>query len=132
MKELFCSYEQSLALKELMFNEKCIAYYSADKKELKLVQGYDTLMFANYVHLSNTVKSVPSPLLSQAFKFFREKYSIEGYVVCIRFNSKRLKGYQYVTITNNYQCFEQLGNYNTYEEAEQQCLNKLIEIVKND
>jgi hypothetical protein len=42
-----------------------------------------------------------------------------------------LKGYQYAITSQNYQKFEQLGDYDTYKEAELACLKKLIEIVKN-
>jgi len=124
MNKYFCNCEQSLALKELGFNEECIGTFDEDKVfDLQdFSQDYDTLPS----HM------VLAPLKSQAFEFFRDKYKMEGYPVCIQFNSKRRKGYQYVIISNNYSSFEQIGNFDTYEEAESACIDKLIEIVKNE
>ena len=117
MNKEFIPYEQALALKELGFDEECFAYYY--NKELS---------FGARVAYGEVIES---PLYQQAFRWFREKHNLEGEVHCIRFNSKRLKGYQYAITSRNYQKFEQLGDYNTYEEAEQACLDKLIEIIKS-
>jgi hypothetical protein len=108
MTQEFIPYTEALALKELGFDEPCLAFRYIEKN-----------------------KPEEAPTYSQAFRWFREKHKLEGEVHCIRFNSDRLKGYQYVIISENYQKFEQLGNYYTYEEAELECLIKLIEIVKN-
>jgi hypothetical protein len=61
-------------------------------------------------------------LYSQAFRFFREKYSMHGYVegaypwfrFYINWDDDRCEGHK----------------ESTYEEAELACLRKLIEIVK--
>ncbi len=123
MEKEFLPYQESLELKELGFKEKCAAHY-IDEYDLELKwKIYRNLSF-------NTDNCVQAPLYQQAFKFFREKYNLEGEVHCIRFNSERLKGYQYAITSKNYQKFEQLGNYDTYEQAELACLKNLIEIAK--
>jgi hypothetical protein len=125
MNKDFIPYEQALALEELGFDEPCFAVY-IDKT---LIMEDDWLYSTNqdtFIESSNFT----APLYQQAFRWFREKHNLEGEVHCIRFNSKRLKGYQYAITSRNYQKFEQLGDYHTYEEAEFACITELIEIVK--
>lgn len=76
MTKLFVSYDIALKLKEKGFNEKCITYYTADSNKLTLVQGYNNLMFADYVHLSNTIKSIPCPLYQQVIDWFDDIHKI--------------------------------------------------------
>jgi hypothetical protein len=116
MNKEFIPYEQALELKELGFNEECLSYYFNKQ-----------LSFGSRTSYGEVVEA---PLYQQTFRFFREKHNLEGEVHCIRFNSKRLKGYQYAITSRNYQKFEQLGDYHTYEEAEFACITELIEIVK--
>lgn len=135
MTKEFCTYKQSLALKELGFDEPCLAYYTADKHQLALVQGYNNLMFADYVHLANTVKSVPCPLKQQAFRFFREKYNLQVYIDFYHKDSYfyKIKSQVGKRISNTTEDVILQGTPvfpRTYEEAEQACLDKLIEIVK--
>ena len=61
---------------------------------------------------------VKMPLFQQTFRWFREKYKM--YYVIVKAES------WFYTING---CNTQEG-FNTYEEAELACLNKLIEIVK--
>jgi hypothetical protein len=122
MEREFVSYEIALALKELGFDEPCFGYYNIDPQLKNPVFN----MIKPFEH----IWCLPAPLYQQAFRWFREKHNLEGEVHCIRFNSKRLKGYQYAITSRNYQKFEQLGDYHTYEEAEFACITELIEIVK--
>jgi hypothetical protein len=125
MNKEFIPYEQALELRELGFNEECVFKYSLDRYEGTI---YEITNGCKNIQLYKG--SCTAPLYQQAFRWFREKHNLEGEVHCIRFNSKRLKGYQYAITSRNYQKFEQLGDYHTYEEAEIACLKKLIEIVK--
>ena len=59
MNKEFVPYEQSVALKELEFDEPCFGWYASDKS---LIKDYVIKM-----HLR-------APTFSQAFRFFREKY----------------------------------------------------------
>ncbi len=119
MNKEFVLYEESLELKNLGFDEPCFGLYYNDKT------FYPTQCKSHEQYYGQICSA---PLYSQAFKFFRKKYNIEGYVVCVQFNSQRIKGYQYVIISNNYNSYEQLGDFNTWEEAELACIRKLIEI----
>jgi len=115
----FIPYELALELEQLGFDEPCFAYLKPNVLTYEITIGE----FNEFEYHS-------APTYSQAFRWFREKHNLEGEVHCIRFNSERLKGYQYAITSENYRKFEQLGDYHTYEEAELACLKKLIEIVK--
>jgi hypothetical protein len=104
----FIPYEQALALKELGFNEDCFGWYNWTGKDLSLTNN-------SYVDINPT----PAPLFQQAFRWFREKYGKESYV-------RKLHTYYYHI--NDTEAF--VGDFSTYEEAELECLKKLIEIVK--
>jgi len=133
MEKEFIPYELALELKQLGFDKPCFAYYKDGR--ITGVNKWDREDWGFHVITSKEITSVTSeiviaPTYSQAFRWFREKHNLEGEVHCIRFNSERLKGYQYSITSENYRKFEQLGYYHTYEEAELECLKKLIKIVK--
>jgi hypothetical protein len=111
MKKEFCTYEQALALKELGFDEPCFTrYYESGKLA-------DSL---SYLH-HNYFGQVNAPLYQQAFRWFREKHGLYSVI-------DGLEHRQYYKITQLNSCSKE---YDTYEKAEQACLDKLIEIVKN-
>jgi len=131
MKNEFIPYEQALELKELGFNEPCFGYFNIDPYLQKPV-----------FNLSKTFEHewcLPAPTLSQAFRFFREKYGISHEI-------SKTRGGQYMPYVNGDALLDvstehKVGNnliddkgyqwmYDTYEEAELACLKKLIEIVK--
>ena len=124
MNKEFILYEQALALKELGFNEPCIATYDEDENfELQdFEQNYDT--FPSHI--------IAVPLYSQAFRWFREKYVLDS-IVQPTYSTK----YQYrvfnIETKSKVQVYgDYMGKeFNIYEEAELACLKKLIEIVKN-
>ena len=119
MNKEFIPYEQALALKELGFDEPCMCFYN-NRKELKVYHNVDKdwdtlehqLLGNSKITLPNTYSA---PTFSQAFRWFREKYNLrEQYGV-----------FPHHTIMINY-----LIEGGREEEAELECLNKLIEIVK--
>lgn len=115
MEKEFIPYEQALALKELGFDEPCFAYYEAG--------------FLTFGRLNDIGKKryLQAPTFSQAFRWFREKYnliSVIGYhnLWEYSFLIETIKEHKTVII---------IDKIETYEEAELECLKKLIEIVKN-
>ena len=104
MDKEFVPYEQALALKELGFDEPCMA--SRD--------------------MNNDEGLIQIPLKQQAFRWFRDKYGLYHYVTT--HDSTDFEWYIYDKDQND---FEDDTTQNTYEEAELACLIKLIEIVKN-
>lgn len=124
MIKQFLPYEQALELKELGFKEECAAHY-LDENDLEL-------KWKIYRNLSiNTNDCIQAPTYSQAFRFFREKYELFG---CIDLHiSTPIHWYIRIDdiIKNDYIYHSEDVNlkFNTYEEAELECLKKLIEIA---
>ena len=130
MEKEFVPYELALRLGSLGFDEPCFGYYV--EGELRGVNlgieqlggikpyyqrfGFHTL--SNH-DIDNPKKIVvTAPTWQQAFRWFREKYDL-NYVI--------VKAESWFYTING--CNTQEG-FNTYEEAELACLEKLIEIVE--
>ena len=137
MEKEFIPYEQALALKELGFNEPCFAFYRNDRQDKKLeftnielAKNYNGINSKDLFIAKNEdlFLYVSCPTFSQAFRWFREKYDIYGITSYYGKNQYFIelldyKGNQLIQIEDN--------TFNTYEEAELECLKKLIEIVKD-
>ena len=115
----FIPYEQALELKELGFDEPCFGFY------VPLLDGTQEFELMNFE--SQGKKVVLAPLWQQAFRFFREKYGLH-YIIC---KNIQMDGYGYrEVILIPYMEENENTIFKTYEEAEVECLVKLIEIAK--
>ena len=118
----FVPYKQALALKELGFNEPCLASYFHAGKRLDITE-----------YINHGEYTVLAPTFSQAFRWFRDKH---GLVSWISFRIDLPKKYLWY-ITDVKDIAIRGGDYifdiliESYEEAELDCLKKLIEISKN-
>jgi hypothetical protein len=121
MEKEFISYEQALSLKELGFDEKCLAWYNPKKfifaAELGFIKNSENWLLLN---------QCAAPLRQQAFDWFREKHNLDSWIYC----PDESKGY-FAIILKHKRFVSYHENFDTYEETELACLNKLIEIVKN-
>jgi hypothetical protein len=129
MEKEFVTYNQSLALKELGFDEMCLIKSEHTKKCIEkekpggcqlhnLHCGYPDCT------IDKTITPIPLPLKQQVFRWFREKYDWYldlGHGERVDF---------YYAILKNSEPFEWRNDYSTYEEAENACIDKLIEIAK--
>ena len=115
MNKEFIPYEQALELKRLGFDEPCFGWFTnsylriGSVIENKHVQGEDEIL---------------APLYQQAFRWFREKYELSSWV----YNSHMDK--YFYTILQDGRIVKATESATTYEEAELECLKKLIEIVR--
>ena len=77
MKEQFVTYEIALKLKELGFNEECLAYYH-DKTEPYLCRYLDSNNGAFNINCRHVLfdTDCTAPLWQQAIDWFIEKYNI--------------------------------------------------------
>jgi hypothetical protein len=117
MEKEFIPYTEALALKELGFDEPCLgAYY---QKELRIVHLESKPTQLDYIILA--------PLYQQAFRWFRENHGL--WQIVMR-NTDKDWTYDILPIIGitDYRLFDV---FDTYEEAELECLKKLIHIVKN-
>lgn len=146
MKEQFVTYEIALKLKELGFDEECLAYYTKDKEFILLsakkrgeLVGHGSVRNALFKYLKENDRtygelftlsnSIAAPLWQQVEQWFRDKYNIHITI---------LKGNYSNNEINNQLCYYysipgKLGicynRYNTYEEAREQAILKAIEII---
>ena len=133
MKNLFCTHNQSLALKELGFDEPCFAFYAIPNVGNKLIFDIDpddgelTSLNQNQIYHNNLseVGRISAPLKSQVFEWFREKYGYWSYI------KEATKGTCRFNIEKFDEKFFNSGLFGSYDEAESACIDKLIEIVKN-
>lgn len=146
MEKEFVTYKQALALKELGFDEPCLL-------SLSWINGYNT-----YTEKSNEPNAwissnveikydfsqfkvdfkdvyhveIQIPLYQQTFRWFRGVHELEGVPQkADSFSWFKFCIWKYTSNgkhrVNDAFDFE----YKTYEEAEQACLDKLIEMIKN-
>ena len=115
MDKEFVTYEQALALKELGFDEPCIGYY-----------------YNNKIHFNSPGVNVvgpsgeqPLPLKQQVFRWFREKHGLGHMINGIGFES-------FIMNIGGVQVIFDSMKFRTYEEAENACIDKLIQLVKNE
>jgi hypothetical protein len=111
MKNEFIPYEQALELKELGFDEPCFGYRA---------EGDDVMI----KYIPHCVISAPT--FSQAFRWFRQKHGLVG---IIKFGTNDFTYNVYNEDGMRLLTKESLNFNSTYEEAELECLKKLIEIV---
>ena len=110
MKNEFAPYDLALAMKELGFDEFTVAAYVDN--ELDIGGLWKDSVTSKVIH--------KAPTYSQAFRWFREKYSL----------------YHIIALSGDvFLCTIDISSWTdktkTYDEAELACLKKLIEIVKN-
>jgi hypothetical protein len=135
MKEKdFVSYEQALALKELGFDEPCFAHYcNGDLITKTAILKSSTMLYyqQNNINPNNQYKhqNCTAPLYQQAFRWFREKHNLASHIATYWQHDWNNYSYQYYFIFSKI-VWNGIEHYKTYEEAELDCLKKLIEIVK--
>ncbi len=135
MKNEFVTYKQALALKELGFNEKCLAYWF---NETPLNPEGQCLVYYrkpyDNVGITNGIirEYGWAPIYQQAFRWFRENH---GLYTEIFVDDDRTFGFLISYFIDKDYYDERVDKpiqrkYSTHEEAESACLDKLIEICK--
>jgi hypothetical protein len=150
MEKEFIPYEQALALKQLGFDEPCFTKFEDYFNKTKLhpilatlhlntpyeneYNGYDQKIINNsskrwfFTGHKNSVKDhnndiLSAPTFSQAFRWFRNKHKHLKFFIKEGFR-EGLYEYEMKDVLG-------VSGFKTYEEAELECLKKLIEIIKN-
>ena len=156
MKNLFVPYEESWGLKELGFDEPCFGFWDGYNggshfffkprskyhwlvrlfKEVPDITTYNQ----DYLEYTEGCNAVLAPIYQQAFKFLRDKYKLSCSIELT--DNSRHYYFDFIIYDskdrdwNDEDCFDSCkrlysdGTYSTYEEAELECLKKLIGIVK--
>ena len=134
MEKEFVPYELAVKLKALGFDEECFSYYDLNNKPNFF--GFDGLMDTHCVQVNR-------PTFSQVFRWFRENHNVRQNIMDFIDDEVGIEwDYEIATIGTD---LDENGNYKplieystddenrkfkTYEEAELDCLTKLIEIVE--
>ena len=130
MKQEFVPYELAVKLKALGFDEPCLGlYYPNGKFNIKEQNGLNCDSDKNsYLDsLGNSAGFCTAPLYQQVFRWFREEYNLNSFVI----DSKSYNWYFNINDTIKDDVVSEVLYFKTYEEAELACLTKLIEIVEN-
>lgn len=125
MEKEFIPYDLALELKELGFDEPCFAFYGLSRDDYKtirlsILQNLKTDYLPDIHHLDVTCDA---PLYQQAFRFFREKYKLLSFVDIDA-------SYRIYCDDIKFDLDVDSKMFKSYEEAELECLKKLIEIAK--
>jgi hypothetical protein len=130
MKNEFIPYELAVKLKELGFDEPCLRVGNPNGhtmwKWIEVDKDNETISVNDILNVEYMEVYIQIPTFSQSFRWFRGKYKIR---FIIQSSMSDLGEYFKVIFPNGEQ---RNVSYNTYEEAELACLNKLIEIVKTN
>jgi len=132
MNNEFVSYEIALKLKQLGFDEPCFTYYYELTSNLRTHLGVDinnAWTYSGNKKLGFTL----APLYQQVFRWFRDKHNILGSIY------SNASGYLFEwhdSIGGTHRGWSEYegpndgGCWDSYEEAEDACITKLIEIIK--
>jgi hypothetical protein len=125
LEKEFVPPKQALELQELGFDEKCIGWYPNNTAAL-CVDG----VYIGQRRSSSSYKLlVSAPTFSQAFRWFREKYGLY-HSIALDNSLEDDVNCDYQIINHNQSISELETDFKSYEEAELECLKKLIQIVK--
>ncbi len=128
MKDLFVSYEQALQLKQLGFNEPCLKVGNPNGH---ILWKFMDVLDVEGVDIGDIMKEkfddrfVEIPLKQQVYVWFIEKQGLSSWILSISDPKETDTKYSY-KIKN---CDDELL-FDNLEEAEDACINKLIEILK--
>ena len=119
MEKEFVTYQQAIKLKALGFDEPCFGFYLEDGTWTPSSYSREGTVYPSNTDL--LPEWCAAPLYQQAFRWFREKYDCHHTIK----HNKKYVGIAYSSVVNF-----SIDEFETYEEAELACLEKLIEIVE--
>ena len=135
----FVPHKESLQLAELGFDELVFAKYQKMSEGAK----YQLQLLAKERNCNILDTAISAPTFLQAFRFFRKKYGLQSYInpeLPFSYNNPKYTVI-FIKTTKNFVTYKddtiwvkkdiERKRFNSYEEAELECLRKLIEIVKN-
>jgi len=143
----FVNYDIALEMKQLGFDEPCFGLFVSMNNELLIKE------MPNQQESEQYFGGILAPTFSQAFRFFREKYQLVHEISWSKYKGGLNFDYDIFSLVlptddelgdeNDIQPDKSMETYDslvdkgfrwhesdTYEQAEQSCLIKLIEIVK--
>jgi hypothetical protein len=134
MTKEFIQYTEALELKELGFDEPCVYY--TDKDNNSYIYNFQT--HPDEFIEGCGVNVIPTPTFSHGFRFFREKHNLMFQIFYLRNGNYAVLIHrttpEYMDLVDQIKpssgCVAEVVDCYSYEEAELECLLKLIKIVK--
>lgn len=127
MKEDYCDYKLSLALKKYGFDEPCIAQWACEPDGKPMLLGSTAFVFIN-AQLKG--RDVTAPLLYHAQKWLREK---KGIAINVMAHDGGAYDYDIVFLPNAVDCdypIDRATFSKTYEEALSEGIASVLELIK--
>jgi hypothetical protein len=132
MEKEFVPYGLALRMKVIGFDEPCFALYKNSKFRFEIK---DCNSIVDFYNRDGKIVSYLAPTFSQAFRWFREKYKFYCYpeptgswrYTC-KYRGEDKKGKHWSGFLKDIS--DNILFFNAFEEAELECLKKLIEIVE--
>jgi len=133
MEKQFVTYDIALTLKELGFDEPCMARFEIRTNELTEVMSPKLQMFVRTESQEEFSWQICSaPLWQQVIDWFMEKYDI---IINVDMNCMENEGFTfYVGNVKSRETIiedESYGNVNSYYDARKEAILKTIELIKN-
>ena len=132
----FVPYQPSLDMKELGFDEPCFGRYNPDND--LIVSHTETYNNDRYRTDFRKTLFTQAPTFSQCFRWIREKHNLMFQIFYLRNGNHAVIIHrttpEYMDLVDQVRsssCVDEVVDCYSYEEAELECLIKLIEIVKN-
>ena len=119
--EDYCTYEQSVALKELGFDWRCYTWYHWDS-------WFGLTRSGMYENHNMFEKSISAPTLAQAQKWLRD---VKDLILCVGFDSQY---YWYLCQSDGtvIDGDDEISTYQTYESALSEGINRAIKILTDN
>ena len=138
LEEQFIPLKESFDMKELGFEDDCLAIHSINL----MTENEDwELKIGGVWKNQELVGSIKAPMYSQCFDFFRKKYNLYSEInldsykkpYSLKVTIKHLDDTNTFVDKEYYPYSNGIGDIDNkkYEEAEQACIDKLIEVCKN-
>ena len=128
MEKEFVTYEQALALKELGFEDY---YCFGEWQNLKIGKNLSIYQEDNHIYdIPVLAAEIRAPLKQQVFRWVKDKYNWYHTMDFRRKAYPSTNQYKWKIDIGLGDIFP-MGWADTYEEAENACIDKLIELIKN-
>lgn len=134
MEKHFATYNQSLALKELGFDEPSMAFYQVEYTEESPVMVDDDSQYRLTGWRTCRNSEIPkhytsAPLKSQVFEWMRDKHILSAHIDDFTANDGQVR-YDFSIRELGSQDDNPNGVYEEYSDAESACIDALIKRVK--
>lgn len=136
MKEQFVTYEIALKLKELGFNDECLACYTPHLRNgiFELISkgsSNEKSAFNERFVKANAVNGCSAPLWQQVIDWVREKQNIYINVEPITFDDEPTYVFEIINLKNGMLLNDINSSFEDPNEAHEQAILKAIDIIKS-